>query len=67
MGNKRETELPKKLAAPARRALEGAGYRSLEQIATARESDLAKLHGMGQKAMAVLRDELKEHGLRFRS
>jgi hypothetical protein len=40
-----ETDLPK-LAAPARRALEGAGYTRLEQIAQAKESDVAKLHGM---------------------
>jgi hypothetical protein len=61
-----ETDLPR-LAAPARRALEGAGYRSLEQLARAKESDIAKLHGMGPNAMNALRNALKERGLSFRS
>jgi hypothetical protein len=61
-----ETDLPK-LAAPARRALEGAGYTRLEQIAQAKESDVAKLHGMGPNAKNVLRNALKERGLSFRT
>jgi predicted Fe-Mo cluster-binding NifX family protein len=61
-----ETDLPR-LAAPARRALEGAGYRSLEQLARAKESDIAILHGMGPNAMNALRNALKERGLSFRS
>lgn len=60
------TALPR-LAAPARRALEGAGYRTLERLAKAREADVARLHGMGPNAMNTLRDALKEHGLSFRS
>jgi predicted Fe-Mo cluster-binding NifX family protein len=61
-----ETDLPR-LAAPARRALAGAGYRSLEQLARVREADIAKLHGMGPNAMNALRDALRERGLSFRS
>jgi hypothetical protein len=61
-----ETDLPR-LAAPARRALEAAGYTSLEQLARAKESDLAKLHGMGPNAMNALRNALKERRLSFRS
>jgi hypothetical protein len=59
------TDLPK-LGAPARRALIGAGYTRLEQLTKAKESDILKLHGMGPKAMQVLRDALKERGLSFR-
>lgn len=66
MGIEGRTELPK-LAAPARRALAGAGYESLEQLAQATESQVMDLHGMGPTAMAVLRKALAEHGLSFRS
>jgi hypothetical protein len=61
-----ETDLPK-LAAPARRALAGAGYTTLEQLAQAREGDIADLDGMGPNAMKTLRQALQEHGLSFRT
>jgi hypothetical protein len=60
-----ETDLPK-LAAPARRALVGAGYTRLEHLTRVKESEIMKLHGMGPNAMAVLRNALEERGLSFR-
>jgi hypothetical protein len=60
-----ENDLPK-LAAPARRALIGAGYTRLEHLTEVKESDVMKLHGMGPNAMRVLRNALKERGLSFR-
>jgi predicted Fe-Mo cluster-binding NifX family protein len=60
-----ETNLPKP-AAPARRALHGAGYTRLEDLAKVTESDVMMLHGMGPNAMQVLRNALKERGLSFR-
>jgi hypothetical protein len=65
VGIRGETDLPK-LAAPARRALEGAGYRRLEQLAAVREDDISSLHGMGPNAMTALRRALAERGLSFR-
>jgi hypothetical protein len=59
------TDLPK-LAAPARRALLGAGYTRLEHLTEVKESDVMKLHGMGPNAMRVLRTALQERGLSFR-
>ena len=59
------TDLPK-LAAPARRALLGAGYTRLEDLTKVTESDVMKLHGMGQNAMRALSDALQERGLSFR-
>lgn len=59
------TDLPAKLAAPAQRALAGAGYTSLEQLATVTEAELKRLHGMGPKALGQLKDALAEQGLRF--
>ena len=58
-------DLPK-LAAPARRALAGAGLSSLARLAKQREADVAALHGMGPNAMATLKTALKAKGLGFR-
>ena len=58
------TDLPK-LAAPARRALASAGYADLEQLAAAREKDVAALHGMGPNALKTLRQALQDKGLAF--
>ena len=66
MTNEPASDLPK-LSAPARRALTRAGYGTLEQLTQAKESDLAKLHGMGPKAMDSLRDSLHQRGLSFRT
>ncbi|MFG2245772.1 DNA-binding protein [Spirillospora sp. NPDC048823] len=60
------TVLPK-LAAPARRALAGAGYNTLEQLAQTGEGEIAALHGMGPNAMKTLREALQQHGLSFRA
>jgi hypothetical protein len=42
-----ETYLPR-MAAPARRALQGAGYTRLEDLTKVTESDVMRLHGMGR-------------------
>ena len=54
-----------RLSAPARRALSGAGYTRLDQLAQISESDLKKLHGMGPTAIAALGAALAERGLSF--
>ena len=51
--NPRDNDLPK-LAAPARRALAGAGLANLAQLARQKEADVAALHGIGPDAMATL-------------
>jgi hypothetical protein len=56
-------DFPPGLAQPAIRALTGAGYTRLEQLAGANEADLRKLHGMGPKALDVLRTALQARGL----
>jgi hypothetical protein len=60
-----DADLPK-LAAPARRALIGAGYTRLEQLTEVEESEVMRLHGMGPNAMETLRNALAERGLSFR-
>lgn len=50
---------PKGLSGPALRALHGAGIRSLADAARWSDKDLAALHGMGPKALGILRRALK--------
>jgi len=52
-----------RIGAPATRAQNGAGYESLRQLAGVPRGELAKLHGMGPKALRVLEEALEEHGL----
>jgi hypothetical protein len=54
-----------KTSAPAQRALEGAGYTRLEQLTKVTEAELLKLHGMGPKAIRILREALAERGWSF--
>ncbi|RPJ23603.1 MAG: DNA-binding protein [Planctomycetaceae bacterium] len=60
-----ESNLPTGLARPAQRALAAAGYRRLEQLAKVSEAQLAQLHGIGPKAMGLLRRALTAEGLSF--
>lgn len=66
-GKKPSTGIPfPKTSAPAQRALDGAGYTSLEDLTKVTEADLLKLHGMGQKAIGILREALAAKGLAFK-
>ncbi len=56
---------PTGIAQPALRALAAAGYTTLEQLAEVREKDLLALHGMGAKAIRILRDALAASGKSF--
>ena len=60
-----QRDIPQNLGKPANRALEGAGYLRLEQVAEVSEKELMKLHGMGPKAIERLREALFEKGLSF--
>ncbi len=55
-------DLPEGLGSPARRALTRAGYTTLDQLTTATESDLYRLHGMGAKAIGQIRVALAARG-----
>lgn len=54
-----------KISAPATRALNAAGYTSLRQLAGVPRAELAKLHGMGPKALNVIEAALEQHNLRL--
>jgi hypothetical protein len=57
---------PPGVSGPALRALAGAGVRSLADLARWTESDLAALHGMGPKALDLLKSALAARGKRLR-
>jgi hypothetical protein len=61
-----EAAFPKGRGGPALRALHEAGVRSLNDVARWTETDLAKLHGVGPKALGILRSALEGSGQRFR-
>ena len=56
------SDFPKGIGAPATRALAGAGYFNLSQLAGVPASELGKLHGMGPKALRILQEALQETG-----
>ena len=58
-------DLPEELAQPARRALAGAGYFQLDQLTRITEEELKQLHGIGPRALDLLRQALEERGLSF--
>ncbi|MGC0366177.1 DNA integrity scanning protein DisA with diadenylate cyclase activity [Rhodococcus sp. 27YEA15] len=60
------TDLPK-TGAPAHRALLAAGYTDLTQLTSVSEKELGALHGIGPKALKILREALAERGLTFRN
>ena len=59
-----DSDLPSKPAQPARRALAQAGYLRLEQFTRLRE-EVKKLHGMGPKAIELIRAALEASGKSF--
>jgi predicted DNA-binding protein (MmcQ/YjbR family) len=58
--------LPAGLGKPATRALAGAGITSLAGAARRTEQELAALHGVGPKAIGILRSSLQATGRTFR-
>ncbi len=55
-----------KLSAPARRALEGAGIRTLGELSDHKEKELLALHGFGPASLPILRNELSHAGLQLK-
>ena len=53
------------LSAPAKRALENKGIKTLEQLANYSEADILALHGIGPSALPILRQALAAQELSF--
>ena len=56
---------PAGVSGPALRALQAAGIRSVADLAGWTEAELSALHGMGPKALEVLRASLRQPGGQF--
>jgi predicted flap endonuclease-1-like 5' DNA nuclease len=54
-----------RIGRPATGALAAAGITTLSQVAALSESDLLAMHGVGPKAVRILREALTERGLSF--
>jgi predicted RecB family nuclease len=54
------------LVAPARRALEQAGIRTLAQLLRKTEIEILELHGTGRSSIPRLKNALKARGLSFK-
>jgi hypothetical protein len=57
------SDLPAGIGAPATRALLGAGYDHLVQLAGIPVAELAALHGVGPKALRLLQEALQAQGM----
>ena len=53
-------ELPSNIGSPARRALVSASITTLEQVAKLSDEELLELHGVGPKAVRILREYIKK-------
>jgi hypothetical protein len=60
------TPLPK-TSAPAQRALDSIEIKYLEDLTKFTEKEIADLHGMGPKAINILKTALKDLNLSFKS
>ena len=60
-----ESDLPQSIGRTARRVLAIAGYTQLAQLTAVSEAELLRLHGVGPKAIRLLREALAAQGLAF--
>ncbi|MET0783265.1 MAG: hypothetical protein ABWX76_09420 [Leifsonia flava] len=61
-----ESEFPPSLGKVARRVLAVHGFTRYEQLSGVSAAELSALHGVGPKAIRILREELAERGSSFR-
>lgn len=57
--NSHSNQLPEKISKPAMRALLAAGITTLQQAAKLSDEELLKLHGVGPKAVRILRESAR--------
>ncbi len=61
----RVSDFPARIGRPATNALAHVGLSRLDQLTAYTEAELLKMHGVGPKAVSILRDELAAKGLSF--
>jgi predicted RecB family nuclease len=54
------------IGAPARRALENKGIKTVDQLSKYTEEEILSLHGMGPSSIPKLKKALAENGLSFK-
>lgn len=59
------SDLPK-IGSPATNALANMGITKLKEVTTMTEKELLSMHGVGPKAVRILKEELKKNGLELR-
>lgn len=59
------SDLPN-IGAPATRALNAEGYTQLKQLTKLSETELLQLHGVGPKAIRILKEALRSKGWSFK-
>lgn len=65
-GRKPETGFLSQLSAPARRALENNGIKTLEELVLFSEKEVLGFHGFGPASIPKLKEELSKKGLAFK-
>ncbi len=58
-------DFPRSIGLPATSALLVAGYTNLEQLTRIKAADILKLHGIGPRAIKILKEVLAENGWSF--
>ncbi len=64
-GNKSKSGIPEKISAPALRALLNAKVEKLSDLRKFTEPQLLKLHGMGPKALTMLKSAMRKKKITF--
>ena len=60
-----DSGLTKAIGKPATRSLNGQGIETYGQLAGFTESQLLEIHGVGPRAIGILREELSKRGLKL--
>ena len=58
-------DLPAGIGRPATKALAAAGITRLAQLTRISEAELSRMHGVGPKAIGIIRDALRQQGKSF--
>jgi DNA-directed RNA polymerase alpha subunit len=57
----------KQFSAPARRALEKLDIKSIQDVCNYKEKEITNTHGIGPKAIEIIKTLIKEHNINFKS
>lgn len=60
-----KTEFPPRMGKVSRRELARAGYTRFEHLTGTTPEELLAIHGVGKKAIDILREELGDRGMSF--